>query len=161
MDDTQALRLRYRPGRVRTLFVGESAPVEGRFFYDGRNLMLSHFKRAFGRAGENDAAFLTWFRSAGMLLDDLSHAPVNGLPNAERAAACKAAVPELAARIRAYDPEAIVCVMRSRGIEGYVSEAVTISGTRAQFHTTAFPGCGQQNKFVADIARLRPLPGES
>jgi hypothetical protein len=35
----------YRPDEILTLFVGESAPANGRFFYDGKNLMVRAFQR--------------------------------------------------------------------------------------------------------------------
>ena len=31
--DTEAVRARYRPNRIATLFVGESPPASGKFFY--------------------------------------------------------------------------------------------------------------------------------
>jgi hypothetical protein len=39
-------RASYRPNRITTLFVGESARVNGTFFYDGNSLMVRYMRRA-------------------------------------------------------------------------------------------------------------------
>jgi hypothetical protein len=42
----EAIRKRFLPERITTLFVGESAPHSGDFFYCGNNAMLPHMKCA-------------------------------------------------------------------------------------------------------------------
>ncbi|MBR0936987.1 hypothetical protein [Bradyrhizobium jicamae] len=44
MDAIEAERLRYRPERITTLFVGESAPHSGDFFYFG-NTNMTRYRR--------------------------------------------------------------------------------------------------------------------
>ena len=46
MMDIEATRASYRPDRITTLFVGESAPASGDFFYFGNNNMLRLMQRA-------------------------------------------------------------------------------------------------------------------
>jgi hypothetical protein len=50
MEAVEATRARFRPERITTLFVGESAPVGGDFFYYGNNAMLNHVQRALEQA---------------------------------------------------------------------------------------------------------------
>jgi hypothetical protein len=60
------------------VFVGESAPANGRFFYDGNTRFTRHMQNAFDVAyGPSDVAFLTRFKSFGWYLDDLVLTPVN------------------------------------------------------------------------------------
>src|SRR6516162_7152522 len=40
------LRDSYCPERITTLFVGESPPINGRFFYDGNNSLLKFMRQA-------------------------------------------------------------------------------------------------------------------
>jgi hypothetical protein len=40
MEPVEIIRTRYRPDRITTLFVGESAPASGAFFYHGDSTML-------------------------------------------------------------------------------------------------------------------------
>jgi hypothetical protein len=44
--DVEVTRARYRPDRITTLFVGESAPASGAFFYHGDSAMLRYMQRA-------------------------------------------------------------------------------------------------------------------
>ena len=46
MQPVEFTRARYRPDRITTLFVGESAPASGAFFYHGDSAMLRYMQRA-------------------------------------------------------------------------------------------------------------------
>jgi len=46
MEAVEATRARFRPERITTLFVGESAPASGDFFYYGDNAMLGYMRQA-------------------------------------------------------------------------------------------------------------------
>jgi hypothetical protein len=65
-DNVEDVRARYRPERIATLFVGESAPVGGDFFYYGNSGMTRYMKRAVDDAfGPSDSDFLERFKSFG------------------------------------------------------------------------------------------------
>jgi hypothetical protein len=49
--DNELIRDLYRPAIIKLLFVGESAPVSGNFFYKGDSL-TSHVQEAFEKAFE-------------------------------------------------------------------------------------------------------------
>ena len=46
MEAVEATRTRFRPERITTLFVGESAPASGDFFYYGNTAMLRYMREA-------------------------------------------------------------------------------------------------------------------
>jgi len=85
--DVEALRARFQPERIRILFVGESLPAGGTFFYNGDSNLVRYTCEAFAAAlGTPDGArsFPSVFRDHGCYLVDLRREPVNGLSRAER-----------------------------------------------------------------------------
>src|SRR6266705_4903305 len=121
METVEAIRKRFRPERITTLFVGESAPHSGDFFYCGDSAMLAHMKRAVELAFRKSDDFLKSFQAYGWYLDDLVLESVNHLRKPERLAKCLDAQKSLADRIAVYQPEAIVSVLKS--IEPFVNAA--------------------------------------
>ena len=70
-DSIELIRARYRPPRVMVLFVGESAPASGKFFYGDENSFAGHIRRAIWPDIVDHHDFLDRFRSCGWFLDDL------------------------------------------------------------------------------------------
>ena len=82
--DVERLRRRYRPQRIRLLFVGESAPAGGTFFYAENSTLYFETREAFAKQFREELAnrsFLDFFRGLGCYLDDLCLEPVNHLPD--------------------------------------------------------------------------------
>jgi hypothetical protein len=158
METIEAARKRFLPKRITTLFVGESAPHSGDFFYYGNNAMLVHMKRAVELAfGKSDDDFLKSFQAYGWYLDDLVLEPVNHLPKPQRIAKCLDSQKSLADRIAAYRPGAIVSLLKS--IEPFVNAAAIMAGSDAVRYGVPFPGTGQQLRFQAEMAAIiRKLP---
>ena len=46
IEPVEVTRLRYRPDRITTLFVGESAPVSGDFFYRNNSALVRYMQQA-------------------------------------------------------------------------------------------------------------------
>jgi hypothetical protein len=155
MEAVEAARLRFRPAKITTLFVGESAPMSGDFFYYGNNAMLSHMKHAVEQALGPSDDFLERFKAYGWYLDDLVLTPVNHLTKPERNAQCQSAQASLAARIAEYQPLAIVSLML--GIKTIVEAAATAARSDAQRFAVPFPGMGQQTHFKTAMAEIIPL----
>lgn len=154
MEAVEVVRARYRPERITTLFVGESAPHSGAFFYCGDSAMLRHMRRAVELAlGESDN-FLKSFKDYGWYLDDLVLTPVNNLTKSQRKAKCLDAQKSLADRIAAYQPEAIVSLLI--GIKPFVDAAAITAGNNAPRFVVPFPGMGQQTRFQAAMATIIP-----
>lgn len=145
-------RARYRPQRIRILFVGESPPSNGNFFYCGNNDMLRHMRSAAGATSDSDDNFLQSFMARGCYLDDLVPTPVDHLPRSERERICWDARHDLAARIAEYRPLAIVSVLRR--IKHVVEAAADEAGSSAPRHAVPFPGHGHQRRFQEQVARI-------
>lgn len=128
------LRGRYRPGRTKLLFVGESSPAQGTHFYRANSNLYRATRMAFAAAfGEDDVpeaeAFLRFFQDRGCWLVDLADTPVNRLPAPERREAVEHGVGRLADLIKREQPEAIVVVKRD--IADAVGRAASLAGAGA------------------------------
>lgn len=113
----ERLRRRYRPNRVRILFVGESPPTSGRFFYQGDSGLYRAIRDTFLDAlpflRKNE--FLDSFRALGCYLVDLCAEPVDNMTHGARRCACLSGEARLARIIRTLRPEIIITVVRSIG----------------------------------------------
>jgi hypothetical protein len=144
------LRASYRPERITTLFVGESPPINGTFFYDGHNhLMVRYMREAIDSALPGEGDFLDGFRAHGWFLDDLVLTPVNHLDDRQHIAAHLEARDSLTQRIAQYRPRAIVILLKK--VERIVRDAAAAAGSTAPIFAVPFPGNGQQRKFLADM----------
>jgi hypothetical protein len=153
--DVEATRASYRPDRIATLFVGESAPASGDFFYYGDNSMLRHMKRATEAVLGEDGDFLERFKRYGWYLDDLVLTPVDELTPSERRVKCLAATDSLRDRIAAYRPLAIVSMLIS--IRSIVETAAKAARSNALLFSAPFPGMGQQIRFHNEMLKIIPL----
>jgi len=159
MMAVEKTRARYRPDRITTLFVGESAPASGDFFYYGENAMLRHMKRATEAVLGEGGDFLERFKSYGWYLDDLVLTPVDKLVPSERRAKRLAATESLRDRIAAYRPLVIVSVLIS--IRSIVEAAAKAAESNALLFGVPFPGVGQQARFHREMIEIIPrLPRE-
>lgn len=141
MSNFEELRKSFRPDRITTLFVGESAPHSGRFFYNSDSSLFHAMKKAFG----GQETFLEDFKRSGFYLDDLVLVPVNKLANRERSILRWESVSELAARLKDYRPKAIVIVMRA--IKPMVLRAMRTACISYEPYCTPHPAFGNWNCF--------------
>jgi hypothetical protein len=152
----EAARTCYRPERIVTLFVGESAPNSGAFFYYGNTALMGYMNKAMEAAGlGGDADFLERFKAYGWYLDDLVLTPIDHLKGARRKKECRDAQNSLAARIEKYQPRAIVSLLLS--IRDIVEAAATAAGSNAPRFAAPFAGNGNQTRFRKEMARILPL----
>jgi hypothetical protein len=148
---------------VSLLFVGESPPAGGTFFYQANSTLYEATKEAFRLAvpdlvrGPN---FLERFAALGCYLDDLCLEPVNHLKlhnplaKAKRLRAREEGEALLAARIGGYSPRHVVVVMK--GIESNVRRAVELAGL-PHVPATALPFPGRKehrDRYVEELAGL-------
>lgn len=155
MRDVELTRASYRPERIATLFVGESAPAKGDFFYFGDNNFFRHIQRASNAALQGEGDFLERFKANGWFLDDLVLTPVDGLPPSERKAKCLEATENLAQRIALYQPKAIVSLLVS--IREIVERAAEKAGSSAKLYGVPFPGRWKPSRFHAEMSKIVPL----
>lgn len=153
--DTEALRRRYRPDKIRVLLVGKSPPVGGTFFYAATSKLFRYTKTAFEQALDRvwptDEAFLQFFRGEGFFLDDLCLQPVNSLPNPERRRARREGVGPLSVRLAACRPEAVL--VTPKGMLPQVVAALRQSGMDTHPVALPFPAMSWQRAYVEGLAR--------
>ena len=89
--DLEQIRQEYKPEFIRVLFIGESPPNSGTFFYlddPYRTFLLRYTRDAFEdvyhQKWQEPGSFLLFFRSRGCYLDDLCHKPINHLEKKSR-----------------------------------------------------------------------------
>jgi hypothetical protein len=155
-QSVEAVRASYKPKAILTLFVGESAPNSGEFFYYGNTALTGYMNKAMEAAGlGGDGDFLDRFKAYGWYLDDLVLTPVNQLERSpQRKKECRDAQSSMAARIKEYQPRAIVSLLLS--IRYIVDAAAIDAGSDARLFAVPFAGNGNQNRFRKQIAPILP-----
>ena len=105
----ERLRRRYRPDRVRILFVGEAPRASGRFFYRADSGLYRAVRDTFISAFPNlqKADFLESFRALGCYLVDLCGRPVDRMDRKARRQVCFAGEASLNGRLRRLRPEIV------------------------------------------------------
>jgi hypothetical protein len=151
VSEAETIRKAFRPQRITTLFVGESAPVGEKFFYRRNSQVYRYMKQAFG-GGED---FLEQFKAQGFFLDDLILEPANKLERRKRQQLRLESIPDLSKRMSIYRPSNVVALMIA--IKPMVRDAMDRAGLLdCAFYATHFPGCGQQGNFRSEIAKIIP-----
>jgi hypothetical protein len=154
MITVEKARKDHRPNRITTLFVAESAPAGGTFFYHGNGHLGRYLRRSIEEVLPGDGGFLERFQSYGWYLDDLVLTAVNQLTPRERRAAHLGAAQDLQRRIAEYRPMAIVCLLKSIG--PVVRAAASRAGFDGPFFEVPFPGNGQQHRFHLQMIDIIP-----
>lgn len=158
MQSNEDIREYWRPKRVRVLFVGESPPAGGTFFYRGNSNLFRYTREAFGRAlrrdwGQEPASFLEFFSGCGCYLDDLCPFPVNHLAVRERRRLCLENSKELARRLMEMRPELVIAVKRD--IEDPLRKALVVADLQdIPVQALRFPTFGHQERYVAALADI-------
>lgn len=153
--NAESLCKSYRPQKVDILFVGESAPASGKFFYDKSNMTTytsKAFEETLSKSFHSTLDFLNYFKSTGCFLDDLSLVPVDKMDKRDRELVLEKSINALADRIKEYDPSVIIIVLKK--IEKYVNKAISKSKVTPVVHTLPFPGNGHQNKYIKELSKL-------
>ena len=152
----ERLRRQYRPADVRLLFIGESPPASGRFFYQRDSGLYRAIRDAFRAVYPSitDADFLPVFQAAGCYLIDSCLQPVDRLNPASRRAACQAGERLLSRTIGMLQPQAIVTVVRS--IRVNVERAASCAGWDGPLIDLPYPGRWTRHREIF-LAQLVPV----
>lgn len=153
-EDVEQLRASYRPARIKVLFVGESAPAGGAFFYKQTGQVHGQFHQALAPRIGDSPTFVEAFKQAGFYLDDLVLEPVNKLSGSKKKALHAANIQSLAERLKTYRAPLVVAFMK--GIATPVSAAVAASGVPCRLNIIPFPGNGRQAEFRSAMATILP-----
>lgn len=111
----ERLRRKYRPARVRLLFVGEAPPASGYFFYQADSGLYRAIREAFAIALPTiqESGFLESFRDLGCYLVDLCRDPVDRLSKAQRRRTWLESEARLGALIKRLRPRVVITMVRS------------------------------------------------
>jgi hypothetical protein len=150
MNDLENVRKSYRPDHITTLFVGESAPHGGTFFYTQNSGLFREIRKSF--CGQT--RFLEDFKHNGFYLDDLVLEPVNHLDAKDRRSLCRDAVSSFVERLKDYNPRAIVVLLMS--IRPMVLDAIQAAGLSCAVYCTPYPGFGNQPRFHRAMSEIIP-----
>ena len=154
---TEELRASYRPNMIRVLFVGESAPMGGTFFYEANSNLYRGMMEILAPTVGTAPSFLASFKRAGCYLDDLVLHPINTHSQAERKRQHLENVPALAERLVSYRPGTIVSVLKA--IQHPVEEAARLASLTCPVHAVSFPGNRRQADFRREMTALLPQLG--
>ena len=147
----EKLRSSYKPFPVNLLFVGESPPASGRFFYQRDSGLYRAMRDVFQVADED---FLTAFQSSGCYLIDLCPEPVDRLAPQLRREICRANETRLANAIATLQPARIATLLRS--IEDNVNQAAELGGWQGPLIHLPYPGRWSKHRKVFEEA-LEPI----
>jgi len=153
--ETEQLRRSFKPRKVKLLFIGESAPCSGKFFYRESGMTgftKRAFEDAFGMQFKTTAEFLHFFKTEGCYLDDVSLVPVDGMSAGDRERSLVASVPALAGRIRTSNPSVVLIVLKK--IEPHVREALGLARVDVPTYVLPFPGQGHQREYVEQLTAV-------
>ena len=136
----EELRRSFQPRRLRLLFVGESPPASGRFFYQGDSGLYRAMRDTFKIVDPSirDEDFLITFQTLGCYLIDLCPDPVDRLDPKSRRAACCAEVESLSRTIVQLQPDRIATLLRS--LEDDVLRAVSLANWNGPVIHLPYPG---------------------
>lgn len=156
MNNLEKIRLNFLPEPVKTLFVGESPPNGGTFFYNADSRLYRTVKESFEEFFGANENFLEEFKRRGFFLDDLVLSPVNQIKKKkERDERLWECVPLLARRLMRYRPSAVVVLMLA--IKPMVRDAMCAAGlSQVPFYDTPFPGPWHQKRFKEKMREILP-----
>jgi hypothetical protein len=148
LDRRERLRRSYRPAQVRLLFIGESPPASGRFFYQQDSGLYRAIRDAFRAVNPaiTDASFLSVFQTTGCYLIDTCADPVDDLDAKSRCTACRAGESSLYRKIQQLEPAAIVTLLCS--IQPNVRRAINRAKWSGPLLEVPYPGRWARNRKI-------------
>ncbi len=159
----ERLRSRFRPASVRVLFVGESPPAAGSFFYAADSELYRATRDAF-EAGvprfRNVDSFLNAFAANGCYLVDLSLDPINQFTDrndgswSKRLRARRRGETRLAATIAELRPAVVIVVLK--GIAANVRRAAARAGIPVERYALTYPSRWHRHRIAyrEELTRL-------
>lgn len=136
----EQLRHSYKPHKVKLLFVGESPPASGRFFYARNSGLYRAMLRVFAEVdcAINEDNFLAAFQSAGCYLFDLCPDPVDRLCTQQRRAVRTSSEKLVTESITRLQPDMIATLLRS--VERNVANSIMRAQWKGPLIHLPYPG---------------------
>jgi len=156
----EARRKYYRPNVVDILFVGESRPQNGTFFYKEDSNLYRETKKAFNEYFGKDIFTLDAFKNWNCWLYDICENPVNGMDNVAREDEILQNLPRLEYWIKTENPKYIIVCKK-----GSVRDAILASSIMNKYRENEtifflpFPSHGRQREFreglIKTLSKIR------
>lgn len=149
------LRNYSKPNIVRVLFVGESRPEGGTFFYNENSNLYRETKKAFNEYFGENIFSLDTFKKWNCWLYDICENPVNGLDDHDRRIEILRNIPRLEECIKSVNPKYIVVCKR-----GDVRNAILVSDIMRKYRENdsifflPFPSCGRQKEYRESLINI-------
>ena len=167
MDKYSVARNKYKPRKVNLLFIAESPPSSGGYFYAEKTIGKDHLFRETMKALEfwpNDRpmrkgcdkrSMLNQFRSRGFFLIDTCEFPVDKLRPRERRISTIRGALTLPGRVDALSPDRILIVKRTVFKPAIQALSETcFAGRILNTEPVPFPSHGNQKKYRTMLRRL-------
>jgi hypothetical protein len=141
------------------LFIGESPPASGRFFYSANSGLYRAMRMAFQISDPkvNEENFLAVFQQHGCYLIDLCNEPVDRLDETERRMLRKAGEKNLARELKRLRPVIIAPVLRT--ILNNVENSAAVAGWHGPILQLPYPGRWSRHRDAFIEALLPVLRG--
>jgi hypothetical protein len=124
MKNLEAVRLKFKPSKIKVLFVGETYPTNGSFFYNEDSVLYRFTKEAFDEYYNSDKFNPEFFMQKGCYLFDISKAKF-GMTSKEKVNATAEGIPVLAKFIEENCPEYIIST------NSYIFNAIIMANAEA------------------------------
>ena len=156
-----SMRDKYLPMKLKTVFVFESPPVSGKYFYneEGRvsEPLFSAMMKLLNLEPTNKKGGLEQFATAGFFLIDATYTPVNHLTNTERNAVISQCFVELASDIKKLaEISDIELILVKANVCRLLESRLLSLGFNVKNRGTIipFPSSGQQTRFFREARKV-------
>ncbi len=158
-------RRKFKPGKIEVLFIAESPPIRGNFFYDPNSLIYDHLFRnimdelfvnfqPYAPTYNSKLHFLNCFMNNGYYLVDATNTPVNNQTIAQRNIVIKRGLNRKIGQIRNLlrsNINAPVVILK-QNVFCILYPALIQAGFNVVHHSPIpFPSSGQQQKFKIEF----------
>jgi hypothetical protein len=155
------LRNRYKPAHIKTVFILESPPASGKYFYDETGLisepLFSAMMELLSYKPQNKKEGLKYFSSTGHFLVDATYEPVNKLKGRARENTILNSYSDLADDLKNLgNPDTINFVLIKANICRLLQDRLIADGFNVvnKGVTIPFPSTGQQGNFRKMISQV-------
>ena len=160
-EEIEELRKDWNPRnvrvRIKVLFVGESPPKSGRFFYNRNSVLYYATFRAFSRVFRiTEPEFLEFFQKSGCYLYDVLKTPGEKIKKVNKST-LNQAKEDLKNFIRNTRPDVVIIV--HKGVYEKIKGEETLSQLRKEgiiksFYSLSFPNMGLFNEYVEGLCNV-------
>jgi len=154
------LRNKYLPENLRIIFIAESPPASGKYFYDEtgstseplfKGMMKAlHYKPVTKKDG------LEFFKKRGFFLVDSTYRPVNKMKNKERNTTILSDLTNLICDLESINGKESQLILIKANICRLLEDKLKLKGFRVlnEGIVVPFPSSGQQKRFQTEIAKI-------